>query len=83
METARLSVSGQADVAALVAAIKLAVAVAGSRPGSLLDSTIRANASQSRDQIVASHELEKPLHDGKLKVVTGYHSLDTGAVTLD
>lgn len=69
------------DIAALVAAIKPAVAVAGSQPGDLLENTIRANATQSSNQIMGSHELEQPLHDGKLKVVTGYYSLDTGVVS--
>ena len=68
------------DIAALVSAIKPAVAVAGSRPGDLLYNTIRANVEQSRDQIIASPELKQPLDAGDLNVVTAYYSLNSGEV---
>ena len=68
------------DIAALVSAIKPAVGVAGSRPGDLLDNTIRANVEQSRDQIIASPELKQPLDAGDLNVVTAYYSLNSGEV---
>jgi carbonic anhydrase len=68
------------DIAALVSAIKPAVGVAGSRPGDLLDNTIRANVEQSRDQIIASPELKLPLDAGDLNVVTAYYSLNSGEV---
>ena len=71
------------DVAALVTAITPAVAVAETQPGDdLLAKTIKANAEQSRDQILQSKELKPALDSGKLKVVTGYYSLDDGVVTL-
>lgn len=71
------------DVAALVTAITPAVAVAETQPGDdLLAKTIKANAEQSRDQILQSGELKQALDSGKLKVVTGYYSLDDGVVTL-
>lgn len=69
-------------IAALVKAITPAVAVAEQRPGDLLDNTIRANAEQSRDEIVKSPELEEPLDSGALKVVTAYYSLDTGTASV-
>jgi carbonic anhydrase len=69
-------------IAALVTAITPAVAAAEQRPGDLLDNTIRANAEQSRDQIVKSPELEGPLDSGALKVVTAYYSLDTGTAAV-
>lgn len=71
------------DVAALVSAITPAVAVAETKPGDdLLTKTIKANAEQSRDQILQSHELKPALDAGKLKVITGYYSLDDGTVAL-
>jgi len=69
------------DIAALVAAITPAVAVAGGQPGDLLTNSIKANAEQSRDQIVKSPDLKGPLDSGALKVVTGYYSLDDGVVS--
>jgi carbonic anhydrase len=70
------------DVAALVDAITPAVGVASGRPGDLLDNSIRANAEQSRDQIMGSPELKSFLDSGRLRVVAGYYSLDTGVVTV-
>ena len=70
------------DIAALVDAITPAVGVANGRPGDLLDNTIRANAEQSRDQIMGSPELKRFLDSGALRVVAGYYSLDTGVVTV-
>lgn len=70
------------DIAVLVDAITPAVGVAGSRPGDLLDNSIRANAEQSRDQIMHSPELRKFLDSGALRVVAGYYSLDTGRITV-
>lgn len=70
------------DVAALVDAITPAVGVAMKRPGDLLDNSIRANAEQSRDQIMRSPELKAFLDSGALQVVAAYYSLDTGLVTV-
>jgi len=70
------------DIAALVDAITPAVGVANGRPGDLLDNTIRANAEQSRDQIIRSSELKRSLDSGALQVVAAYYSLDTGLVTV-
>lgn len=70
------------DVAALVDAITPAVGVAMKRPGDLLDNSIRANAEQSRDQIMHSPELKTFLDSGALQVVAAYYSLDTGLVTV-
>jgi carbonic anhydrase len=70
------------DIAALVDAITPAVGVANGRPGDLLDNTIRANAEQSRDQIMHSSELKRSLDSGGLQVVAAYYSLDTGLVTI-
>ncbi len=69
------------DVAALITAITPAVAVAQQRPGDLLVNTINANIEQSRDLITRSSQLQGPLDSGALKIVTGYYSLDDGAVT--
>jgi len=69
-------------VASLVSAITPAVAVAETRPGDLLENAVRANIEQSRNLIKQSHELEKPIASGELKVVTGYYSLHDGVVKL-
>lgn len=69
-------------IGSLVEAITPAVGVASSRPGDLLDNTVRANAEQSRRQIKDSPELKKLLDSGSLQVVAGYYSLDTGKVTV-
>ncbi|BBZ79006.1 carbonic anhydrase [Mycolicibacterium anyangense] len=70
------------DIEALVTAITPAVAIAEKNSGpDLLTSAIKANADQSRDQILQSKELKPALDAGKLKVVTGYYSLDDGTVT--
>jgi carbonic anhydrase len=70
------------DVAALITAITPAVAEAEKQPGDLLTNAIRANIDQSRDQILQNKELKPALDSGKLKVVTGYYSLDDGTVNL-
>jgi carbonic anhydrase len=70
------------DVAALITAITPAVAEAEKQSGDLLTNAIRANIDQSRDQILQNKELKPALDSGKLKVVTGYYSLDDGTVNL-
>jgi len=69
-------------VASLITAITPAVEVAEKQPGDLLTNTIKANVDQSRDQILQSKELKSALDSGKLKVVTGYYSLDDGTAGL-
>ncbi len=69
-------------VESLITAITPAVAIAETKPGDLLENTIRANAEQSRNQIMASHELKGALDSGALKVVTGYYGLVNGIVGL-
>jgi carbonic anhydrase len=70
------------DVAALITAITPAVGEAEKQPGDLLTNAIKANIDQSRNQILQNKELKPVLDSGKLKVVTGYYSLDDGTVTL-
>jgi len=70
------------DVAALITAITPAVAEAEKQSGDLLTNTIRANIDQSRNQIMQNKELKPALDSGKLKIVTGYYSLDDGTVSL-
>jgi carbonic anhydrase len=69
-------------VASLITAITPAVEVAEKQQGDLLTNTIKANVDQSRDQILQSKELKSALDSGKLKVVTGYYSLDDGTAGL-
>lgn len=70
------------DVAALIAAIKPAVADAVTEPGDLVTNTIRANAIRSRDEVSASAQLADPIADGTLQVRAGYYNLETGLVEL-
>lgn len=69
-------------VQTLIQAITPAVAIAQKQPGDLLENAIRANTDLSRDEIKKSHELEKPLGSGALKIVTGYYALGDGVVQL-
>ncbi|HMZ15659.1 MAG TPA: carbonic anhydrase [Mycobacterium sp.] len=69
-------------VASLITAITPAVAVAEQQQGDLLVNAIRANALQSREEIMKSHELEGPLGSGALKVVTSYYNLQDGTVSI-
>ena len=56
--------------------------MAEKQSGDLLINTIKANVEQSRDQIMQNKELKPAMDSGKLKVVTGYYSLDDGTVSL-
>jgi carbonic anhydrase len=69
-------------VNALVAAIAPAVEVAKQRSGELVDNVVRANATQSTDQIKRSRELAGSLESGALEVVTAYYNLHDGTVTV-
>jgi carbonic anhydrase len=68
------------DIGSLIRAIAPAVAVARQRPGDLLTNAVRANAEQSRDQILAAPLLQASEGSGAVKVVTAYYSLDEGTV---
>jgi len=69
------------DVQTLVGAIAPAVVVAEKEPGDLLTNAVKANAAQSKDEILAAEELQPALAAGKLTVVTAYYSLDDGTIT--
>ena len=69
------------DIEALITAITPVVPTAEQRPGDLLTNTIKANMDQFRDQIVQNPDLKPAIATGKLKVVTGYYSLDDGTVS--
>lgn len=70
------------EVGTLVAAIAPAVEAAKGRPGELLDNAVRANASQSADQLRATSELTTSLDSGAVKIVVGYYSLQDGTVSI-
>jgi carbonic anhydrase len=69
-------------VESVVTAITPAVEVAERQQGDLLLNTIRANALQSRQEIMKSHELEGPIGSGALKVVTSHYNLQDGTVSI-
>lgn len=70
------------EVGTLVAAIAPAVEAAEGRPGELLDNAVRANASQSADQLRATSELTTSLDSLAVKIVVGYYSLQDGTVSI-
>jgi len=70
------------EVGTLVAAITPAVESVRGRPGDLLDNAVRANATQSADQIRTTSELKAPLDSGAVKLVVGYYRLQDGAVSV-
>ena len=70
------------EVGTLVAAIAPAVESVRGRPGDLLDNAVRANATQSADQIKTSPDLTAPLASGTVKLVVGYYSLQDGTVSI-
>ena len=70
------------EVGTLVAAIAPAVEAAKGRPGELLDNAVRANASQSADQLRATSELTTSLDSLAVKIVVGYYSLQDGTVSI-
>jgi carbonic anhydrase len=82
LESIQDNATPHGDIAALVEAITPAVPVAKTRPGGLLDNTIRVNAEMSRDAVAKSSELAEPLKSGRLKVLAAYYGLDDGRVTL-
>jgi carbonic anhydrase len=82
LESLQHNTTPHGDIAELVKDITPAVPVAKSRPGDLLDNTIRVNAEMSRDTISKSSELAAPLKAGGVKILAGYYSLDDGKFTL-
>jgi carbonic anhydrase len=69
-------------VGALIQSITPAVESVRGRPGDLLDNAVRANATQSADQIRTSPNLTAPLAAGTVKLVVGYYSLQDGTVSI-
>jgi len=70
------------EVGTLVAAIAPAVESVRGRPGDLLDNAVRANATQSADQIRTTAELMTSFDSGAIKLVVGYYSLRDGTVSI-
>ena len=70
------------EVSTLVAAIAPAVESVRGRPGDLLDNAVRANATQSADQIRTTAELTTSFDSGAVKLVVGYYSLQDGTVSI-
>jgi carbonic anhydrase len=68
---------------AMVDPILPAVAAVRGKPGDLLANAARENARRTAVQLRQdTASLSEPLQKGKLKVVAGYYSLDTGAVEI-
>ncbi len=75
---------GEAEghIAALVNLIKPAVEKSRALPGDKISNAVRANVTMVVDQLRASNPvLSKLVAQGKLKIVGGVYSLDTGKVT--
>jgi carbonic anhydrase len=67
---------------AIVDALRPAYAVAVRQRGDLLENMVRAQTRLAVRQLRTDPLIKKFTSQGKLKVVGGYHSLDTGAVTI-
>ena len=67
----------------LVEALQPALAKAKSLSGDLVENTVRANVERVVDLLKKSNPIMTELiHAGKIKVVGGYYSLETGRVTV-
>ena len=67
----------------LVEALHPAVAKAKNLPGDLVENAVRANVEQAVELLKESKPLVVELvHKGKVKVIGGYYSLETGRVTV-
>ncbi len=66
----------------LVAAIKPAVDSSAKEKGDRLDNAIKANVKLQTQRLKASPIISKLNQEGKLTIVGGYYSLDTGEVTI-
>ena len=70
-------------IPSLIKAIRPAVKAAQDQPGDLLDNAIKQNVVLNVEKLkTAGPILSKAVQDGKLKVVGGVYSLETGRVTL-
>lgn len=67
----------------LVEALQPAVAKTKSLPGDPVENAVRANVEQAVELLKKSKPIMAELvHEGKVKVVGGYYSLETGRVTV-
>lgn len=75
--------SPKTHIDSLIDAINPAVAAVKGKTGDIIDNAIRANVMRVVDQLKADPPiLTKELREGKLKIVGGVYSLDTGRMTL-
>jgi carbonic anhydrase len=66
-----------------VEALQPAVAKTKSLPGDPVENAVRANVEQTVELLKKSKPIMAELvHEGKVKVVGGYYSLETGRVTV-
>ena len=75
---AKRGIAAKGDLASIAEAIASAITVSEQRPGDPLNNAIIANAEQSRDEIMASPDVQPALGEGALKVIVGYESLESG-----
>lgn len=66
----------------LVAAIKPAVDASAKEKGDRLDNAIKANVKLQTQRLQESPIISKLIQEGKLKIVGGYYSLDTGEIQI-
>lgn len=63
-------------------ALRPAYALAAKQRGELIDHMVRAQTKLAVQQIRNDARIKKFISLGKLRVVGGYYSLDTGAVSI-
>jgi carbonic anhydrase len=82
IETIQTGGTAPGHIQLVVDALRPAYAVAISQRGNLLDNMVRAQTKLAVNALRAAPLIKEFISQGKLRVVGGYYSLDTGAVSI-
>jgi carbonic anhydrase len=82
IETIQSGGTAPGHIQSVVDALRPAYAVAIRQRGNLLDNMVRAQTKLAVNALRAAPLIKKFISQGKLRVVGGYYSLDTGAVSI-
>jgi len=80
IETIEKNATAEADINALVEAIRPAVEKVRGQPGDLLDNAVKANVELTVSLLKTSPILAEAVENGTLKIVGARYDLDTGVV---
>ncbi len=72
----------EADIQALVDAIRPAVEIAETQPGNLVENAVRANIGLVVQRLFQAPVLERAVRTGALKIFGAHYSLETGLVEI-